>query len=79
MANWSLSESPLSLREQIEKGIIDHVDHLLLTYQEAFEDIDNDEYFGNLADRINSEFTLMKTKLPWRSPPDYYLLGKKTN
>ena len=44
IANWSLSETPISFRKKIEVKLIQH-DYIIIAFQEYFEEIDNKKYF----------------------------------
>lgn len=46
LATWSISESPLSVREKVLGKIADAFDAYLIAYQPKFEDVDNAQYFG---------------------------------
>ncbi len=47
IANWSLSEVPLSLRAKL-KFVFEEFDYQILSFQNDFEGIDNKSYFENL-------------------------------
>ncbi len=47
IANWSLSETPLKLRNNIDK-LLNKFDHQLISFQKIFENIDNLKYFSKL-------------------------------
>lgn len=51
IATWSLSESPLEVRESVERGL-NNFDNILIAYQESFDGIDNLTYFQDLARRF---------------------------
>ena len=57
IANWSLSEVPLSLREEISKLII-NFDYIMISFQENFEDINNLNYFRNLQDTLKGKYKI---------------------
>ena len=57
IANWSLSEVPLSLREEISKLII-NFDYIMISFQENFEDINNLNYFKNLQETLKSKYKI---------------------
>lgn len=48
IATWSLSESPLGVREEVEP-LINRCGHLLVSFQDRFEGIDNNRYFSELG------------------------------
>ena len=47
IANWSISEMPLKLREKIFKYIF-NVNYILLSFQDKFENINNIKYFKKI-------------------------------
>lgn len=47
IATWSLSESPLAVRDRF-RPIVQRCDNLLISYQGHFDDIDNIKYFEEL-------------------------------
>ena len=51
VATWSLSESPLSVREPVLDAIADF-DYVLVAFQQRFESIDNLGYFENWAKEL---------------------------
>jgi hypothetical protein len=76
IANWSLSETPLSFRKKIFP-IINLFDFQLISYQSKFEDINNIKYFkifneNNILKKRNSKIIPI-TKLK----NNYYLFSKK--
>lgn len=77
IATWSLSESPLSLREVIVK-LIKNVRYYLITYQEQFPiltGVDNVAYFKKLE--IDNKDREWKTYPAVRWPKNYYLIAEK--
>jgi hypothetical protein len=75
-ATWSLSESPLSLRETIV-SLIKNVKYFLIAYQEKFpvySGTDNIAYFKKLQEEIPATWETRPFKL---HPKDYFLIGKK--
>jgi hypothetical protein len=50
LANWSLSESPVAIRESLG-DIIDSCNHVSIAYQEVFAGIDNADYFSSLRSK----------------------------
>jgi hypothetical protein len=48
IATWSLSESPLRVREEVEP-LINRCGHLLVSFQDRFEGIDNNRYFSEFG------------------------------
>jgi hypothetical protein len=77
IANWSLSECPIALRDEVSRLVIEHCDEFLITFQELFEDINNKEYFVNWANSKGKAFNSVVEQMPLRKPADYYFLGKK--
>jgi len=77
IANWSLSESPIPLREEITTNVIDQCDYFLINYQEGFHDIDNRTYFKNWTKLRSGVFSVEESQMPLRKPADFYLLGKR--
>lgn len=51
LATWSLSETPISVRDQVLQRVR-RFDYLLVAFQHRFEDIDNLEYFSRWADEL---------------------------
>lgn len=76
IATWSLSESPISLRQNILKTI-GNPDNYLIAYQENFSGANNAEYFSNLI-RFNPNYTWQRCPIA-HLPPSHYLFGKKNN
>lgn len=58
MATWSLSESPLKIREQVFP-LIENFKHHLIAYQNQFNEVDNKNYFKNYQKKLK--------KLSWRN------------
>jgi len=72
IATWSLSESPVELRERIADEVSDF-DAFLIAYQKHFGGIDNDAYFAAWRRRFPSiRWRLIKIE---HLPHDYYLFG----
>ena len=76
VANWSLSETPLSLRKKIFP-IINLFDFQLISYQSKFEDINNIKYFEifnekNILKKRNSKIVPIR-----KLKNNYYLFSKK--
>ena len=51
LATWSLSETPIPVRDQVLERVRGF-DYLLLAFQHRFEDIDNFAYFSRWADEL---------------------------
>ncbi len=82
IANWSLSEVPLSLREKISKSI-ENFDYIMISFQKNFEDIDNLEYFEDLKEKLKDRYDIKiiinefyKGNL-FKKERHYFLFGKK--
>ena len=73
IATWSISESPLELRETILKSV-EGAQYWLIAYQKRFQDIDNIDYFKKYVGTSQRE---------WKSfgiehlPGQYYAFGSK--
>ena len=84
IANWSLSESPLKLRNKIIKKII-NFDFILISYQEKFENINNHAYFTNIIKKFkDKKFIIKVSKIQFMkffklSNNNYYLFIKRIN
>lgn len=76
IANWSLSESPTALRQQISDEVIRHCDFFLINYQDSFQEVDNVAYFETWRKQHQNLFIVEQEQMPMRKPADYYFLGK---
>ncbi len=56
IANWSLSEMPISLRKDLEFLFL-NCDYAFVSFQDYFEDISNVSYFKELEKKINNIFS----------------------
>lgn len=74
ISTWSLSESPISLRDKFLKKI-GKPKYILIAYQENFNSIDNKKYFETLKG-LMSEYEWTNKTIS-HVPGNYYLLGKK--
>ena len=54
IANWSLSEVPMSLRKKINY-MINHTKYILISFQKKFENINNYIYFQNQNNKISKK------------------------
>jgi hypothetical protein len=74
IAAWSLSETPILLRNQI-LSLVKGFDYYLFCYQPRFDDVDNVEFFKHYADERHDV-----SWNSWRCSgyDSYYLVGKKT-
>jgi hypothetical protein len=74
VATWSISESPLELRNKIIR-IVDSFDYFLMGYQNDFGSNDNISFFDKFCEERND--------FEWKNihidhiPGNYYLFGKK--
>lgn len=72
VATWSLSESPVSLREGVFSSLLEF-QSFLIAYQNKFGEVDNCEYFGKWEEMLDN--------IVWKSweishlPENYYLIG----
>lgn len=82
IANWSLSEVPLSLRNKISM-LIENFEYIMIGFQENFEDIDNLKYFKNLQEKFQDRYDITITKNQFykgnllKKENHYFLFGKK--
>ena len=51
IANWSLSEVPLDLRDKFV-SLIERYENIMISFQENFEDINNLKYFKNFQENL---------------------------
>ena len=72
IANWSFSEIPISLREKLN-FIFKKIDYQIISYQEKFEEIDNEIYFRNLNKFNNSIGRYSSTIKMIHKKKNYYL------
>jgi hypothetical protein len=54
IANWSLSEMPLKLRNKILK-LIFKIPYILISFQDKFEDINNLKYFKKIKIKLDKQ------------------------
>ena len=74
VATWSLSETPLAVRETITP-VFEGFDYVLCVYQRAFGGIDNCAYFRALAERLR-QFRWLHAECPvYRN--NFYLIGAR--
>jgi hypothetical protein len=83
IANWSISEMPLKLREKIFKYIF-NVNYILLSFQDKFENINNIKYFKKIKidlekRNFNVEISPLKhyNNAIFNTNKHYYLFAKK--
>jgi hypothetical protein len=84
IANWSISEMPLKLREKIFKYIF-NVNYILLSFQDKFENINNIKYFKKIKidlekRNFNVEISPLKhyNNAIFNTNKHYYLFAKKS-
>jgi hypothetical protein len=58
IANWSLSETPIDVRNKIIKKIY-KFDYFLISFQKYFENIDNYYYFKKLANYLDNHHNII--------------------
>ena len=73
IATWSLSEVPIVLRNRIA-SLINGFNYYLITYQDSFDSIDNNEYFFKWR-RMKKNVTWFNWEMKHISN-NYYLIGK---
>ena len=82
LANWSLSEIPLSYRNKFINEIKKR-DYFLISFQQYFEDIDNLKYFNNLKNNLNKKFRceILKNEFYkgnfFQKQNHYFFIGRK--
>lgn len=57
IANWSLSETPINLRNKIEP-IISKFHYVMIAFQENFEDINNKKYFNKIKKKLEKKYII---------------------
>lgn len=73
IATWSISESPLELREIVLKSV-DTATYWLIAYQKRFQDIDNVAYFKKYISTSQREWNGFEIR---HLPGQYYAFGAK--
>jgi hypothetical protein len=83
IANWSISEMPIKLREKILKYIF-NVNYILISFQDKFENINNIKYFKKIKidlekRNFNVEISPLKhyNNAIFNTNKHYYLFAKK--
>ena len=74
IATWSLSETPIEVREAVTRGLC-NFDNVLIAYQESFYGIDNVTYFRDLARRADT--FIWRYEEITHLPGNYYLFGHR--
>jgi hypothetical protein len=62
IANWSISEMPIKLRNSILYNV-NNFDHRIISFQEKFENINNKTYFLNYQKKLQNECSVKIEKL----------------
>lgn len=82
IANWSLSEVPLILRDNFEL-YIENFENIMISFQENFEEINNLKYFENLKQNLQEKYEI-KIKINkfykgniFKPEKHYFFFGKK--
>ncbi len=57
IANWSLSEVPLNLRDKFV-SLIGRYENIMISFQKNFEDINNLQYFDNLKENLKYKYNI---------------------
>jgi putative sugar O-methyltransferase len=74
VATWSLSESPLELRNEITT-LLTGCNYFLIAYQYKFSDIDNYMYFTDIFQKSFVDTNWINFEIP-QLPGSFYLFGK---
>ncbi len=82
IANWSLSEVPLDLRDNFV-SLIGRYENIMISFQESFENIDNLKYFKNLQENLKYKYNIKIILNKFykgnilKPEKHYFLFGKK--
>ena len=82
IANWSLSETPISFRKKIINKICKSK-FVLISFQEKFENINNLKYFQNISKQLSNSFQIkiIKNKFYngniFNKQNHYFFLGRR--
>lgn len=76
VAAWSLSETPLAVRERFLPCIA-NFDGYLIAYQSAFAEVDNHEFFRAWRKDASREILWTETVIPHMPGRHFYLFGVK--
>ena len=74
IATWSLSESPLALRETILDAVAGF-DAFLMSYQQRFAEIANDEFFRGWRSRAGADVAWQEIAIEHLQKASWYLFG----
>lgn len=80
MAQWSISESPLSLRKKVLKTVCANVDYILIAFQEKHRGFDNQDFFLEevIGENLHYRWDLfIVPHLIVQNNRHYYLFGKR--
>ena len=75
IANWSLTESPLSFRKKIHP-FLSKFDNVLIAFKDTFEEVNNIEYIETFKKIFEHEMKWISYEMPFQ-PGNYYLIGTK--
>ncbi|MBW2558592.1 MAG: hypothetical protein JRD69_07165 [Deltaproteobacteria bacterium] len=73
IATWSMSEAPIGVRDSILE-FIRGFDSYLIAYQNYFHEIDNNEYFKMVRNKLNGDITWQDIEIE-HLPGNSYLFG----
>jgi hypothetical protein len=76
VAAWSLSETPLEVRQQF-LPYVEHCDAYLLAYQSRFGEMDNCEFFGEWKEKTVSTISWRQVALPHIPGRHTFLFGTR--
>ena len=82
IANWSLSEVPLNLRDKFV-SLIGRYENIMISFQKNFEDINNLQYFNNLQENLRYKYDIRIIDNKFykgnilKPEKHYFLFGKK--
>ena len=82
IANWSLSEVPLDLRDNFV-SLIGRYENIMISFQENFENINNLKYFKNLQENLKYKYNIKIILNKFykgnilKPEKHYFLFGKK--
>ena len=82
IANWSISEVPISYRKKFLKEIVRR-EYFLISFQENFENINNLKYFQKMNNLLKKKYLckILKNKFYkgniFRKQNHYFFIGKK--
>jgi len=75
IATWSMSESPLEIRELLYDKLLQSVKYIYITFQKRWHDVDNLDYFLSLSRRlVNHKCLIVPCSI---FSGNYYLIATK--